>query len=198
MDHFKLQHELFRHIWQRDYSAPVTEILEKGGAHVLDIGCGSGVWVTEMSKAYPLSHFTGIDIIPISPSEVTTNSTFRQWNFVEPLPFESKSFDYVHSRNALEAFCTNEWIDKIIPEIVRITKPKGFVELCEIDDHYVNEGPIMKKITNAVMSYNDSRKVDGMIGEKLDKILFEGEVITGNWLLISLLIDVEPLRKNYL
>src|SRR5204863_6998942 len=102
-----------------------------------------------MAKAYPLSHFTGIDIIPISPSEVTTNSTFRQWNFVEPLPFENKLFDYVHSRNALEAFGTNEWIDKIIPEIVRITKPKGFVELCEIDDHYVNEGPIMKEITNA-------------------------------------------------
>ncbi|CAB4375175.1 S-adenosyl-L-methionine-dependent methyltransferase [Rhizophagus irregularis] len=174
--YLNLQSGLFRYIWTTDYSAPCTEILQKDGAKVLDVGCGTGVWVIDMSKNYPLSHFIGIDdllIFPQDPEDLTPNSTFLQCSLTGPLPFEDNYFDYVHCRNALMDFSVTEWKEKIIPEIIRVTKPNGFVEHCEVDEHYVNEGQIMREITNSITNYNTSRKIDGMIGEKLDEILLE-------------------------
>ena len=39
------------------------------GADVIDIGCGSGVAITELAKAYPASRFLGIDPSPIALAE---------------------------------------------------------------------------------------------------------------------------------
>jgi ubiquinone/menaquinone biosynthesis C-methylase UbiE len=110
--------------------------------------CGTGAWVTEMSKNYPLTKFTGVDILHLFPRDVTPNSTFIQHDLLEPLPFEDNTFDYVHCRNALMEYNTLEWTEKIIPEMIRVTRPLGFVEHCEVDEHHVNEGPIMKEITD--------------------------------------------------
>jgi len=54
----------------------VTDILPKmegvvdklsAGAEVIDVGCGSGVAITELAKAYPASRFLGIDPSPMAP-----------------------------------------------------------------------------------------------------------------------------------
>jgi SAM-dependent methyltransferase len=171
VEFLNIQHFLFRHIWKVN-SAPVTEILQKG-ASVLDVGCGTGIWVTEMSKNYPSSNFTGIDILQLFPKCVTKNSTFFQYNLLEPLPFEDNYFDYVHCRFALMEYNTKQWTEIIIPEMVRVTKHLGFVEHCEVDERHVNEGPIMREITDAIADFNNIRNVNGMIGEKLDTILLE-------------------------
>ncbi|RIA99018.1 S-adenosyl-L-methionine-dependent methyltransferase [Glomus cerebriforme] len=177
LSYLRLHNGLFRHIWSADYSAPVHEVLQKGGAKVLDVGCGPGVWVMEMSKDYPSCNFIGIDslsIHPQDPKDLTPNSKFLQVNsLLDPLPFEDNCFDYVHCRNANMDFSTFQWKDQIIPEMIRITKPDGFVEHCEVDEHHVNEGPIMRKITDSITNYNVSREIDGMIGEKLDEILLK-------------------------
>jgi len=172
MNFLNTQHGLFRQIWKQDYSAPITEML-KNGALVLDVGCGTGTWVTEVSKDYPSSTFTGVDILHLFPKDVTPNSTFIQCDLLEALPFEDNCFDYVHCRNALMEYNTIQWTEKIIPEMIRVAKPLGFLEHCEVDEHHVNEGPIMREITDAITRYNESRNVNGMIGEKLDEILLE-------------------------
>ncbi|CAI2164018.1 5802_t:CDS:2 [Funneliformis geosporum] len=176
INRLRLEHQLFRHIWHGNYSAPITDLLQSSDSKVLDIGCGTGIWIEEMSDEFPLAHFTGIDISPIFPQNTSENFYFHLCNIIEGLPFEDNSFDYVHCRNGLTAFSTYEWKQKVIPEMIRVTKPSGFIEHCEVDGHHVNEGPIMKELTNATMEYHASRDVDGMIGEKLDEILLQ----TGN------------------
>lgn len=56
----------------------VTDILPKmegvvdklsAGAEVIDVGCGSGVAITELAKAYPASRFLGIDPSPTALAE---------------------------------------------------------------------------------------------------------------------------------
>jgi hypothetical protein len=37
-DRTTLQHELFRYIWQNNFSSPVDSILKKSGTRVLDVG----------------------------------------------------------------------------------------------------------------------------------------------------------------
>lgn len=46
-------------------------IVEKlsAGAEVVDVGCGSGVAITELAKAYPNSRFLGIDPSPVALAE---------------------------------------------------------------------------------------------------------------------------------
>jgi hypothetical protein len=36
--YLSLQNRLFRYIWSTDYSAPVTEVLQKSGSKILDVG----------------------------------------------------------------------------------------------------------------------------------------------------------------
>jgi len=49
----------------------MTGVVEKlaAGADVIDIGCGSGVAITELAKAYPASRFLGIDPSPVALAE---------------------------------------------------------------------------------------------------------------------------------
>lgn len=171
MNRLRLEHEMFRLIWHGNYSAPIADLLKNNDSKVLDIGCGTGIWIEEMAVEFPSTHFTGIDISPIFPQRISENCHFQLCNIIEGLPFKDNSFDYVHCRNGLMAFSTKEWIQKVIPEMVRVTKPSGFIEHCEVDGLHVNEGPIMKQITNATMEFHESCDIDGMIGEKLEEIL---------------------------
>ncbi|CAG8846886.1 19088_t:CDS:2, partial [Racocetra persica] len=87
-------------------------------------------------------------------------------------------FDYVHCRCALAGFSINDWNTKVIPEIVRVSKPAAFFELCELDVHSVNAGPIMKKITNAEISLGSSRGVDSTIFDKIGDFLLTNKSLT--------------------
>ncbi|CAG8745453.1 10726_t:CDS:2, partial [Cetraspora pellucida] len=50
IERLQKQHWFYKRIWQSNYSAPVEEKLKAGGAKVLDIGCGPGTWIIEMSE----------------------------------------------------------------------------------------------------------------------------------------------------
>ncbi|CAG8730087.1 4953_t:CDS:2, partial [Dentiscutata heterogama] len=38
VDRLQIQHFLYRNIWNGNYSAPVTELLERGNCKILDVG----------------------------------------------------------------------------------------------------------------------------------------------------------------
>lgn len=84
----QLQHFLFRDIWNGNFSSPVKDFIDQGEAKVLDVGCGPGTWLLEMSTKYSRSSFTGVDISPIFPAEIKPrNLNFYVANVLEKLPF---------------------------------------------------------------------------------------------------------------
>ncbi|CAG8698053.1 5856_t:CDS:2, partial [Racocetra fulgida] len=88
--------------------------------------CDYGTWALEMASDYPNSHFIGVDVTPIFPSAVTKpNVRFLQCNVLDGLPFDSNTFDFVLVRLFGNTFTERDWEDKIINEIVRLTKPGG-------------------------------------------------------------------------
>jgi ubiquinone/menaquinone biosynthesis C-methylase UbiE len=76
-------------------------------ARVLDVACGSGVWVLEMATSFPNSHFYGIDFACIYPNTIKpANTHFNQGDILDPegFPYPDEYFDYIHMRLVYNCF----------------------------------------------------------------------------------------------
>ncbi|MET1027296.1 MAG: class I SAM-dependent methyltransferase [Dongiaceae bacterium] len=84
---------------------PVAEAMAahygiKPGDRILDIGCGKGFLLYELTRAVPGVEVTGIDISAYAIEHAKPEvQPFLQLSRAEKLPFEDKSFDFVVSLN---------------------------------------------------------------------------------------------------
>ncbi|CAG8689909.1 31728_t:CDS:2, partial [Racocetra persica] len=149
-----------------NYSSPVSDLLDRGGAKVLDTD-------------YPRVSFTGIDISPIYPSEIKPcNLTFRNANILEGLPFPDNHFDFVYMRFLLTAFTEDEWQNKVIQELCRVVKPGGYLEIMEGDMVLNPEGDCGKILMNAFRSTLLSKSINPRICSKLMSTLSTHQSLT--------------------
>lgn len=113
--------------------------------------CGPGTWILEMSSDYPQTGmFHGIDIAPIFPDTIKPfNATFSIQNALEGLNFPDNHFDYVYMRFLTAAFSTEQWETIVIPELVRVTKNGGYIEIMEWDVKIYGQGPIAKRLMDS-------------------------------------------------
>ncbi|KAF0556070.1 S-adenosyl-L-methionine-dependent methyltransferase [Gigaspora margarita] len=171
-------HNLCGSIWRTNFSAPIHERLLEG-AKVLDIGCGHGIWIQEMCVSYPLSTFYGVDInSQLFPSHERTpkNSELIKCNVLDGLPFPSESFDFVHIRFAVTSYTQEQWINIVIPEIIRVCKRNGWIEHMEWDAKLINEGPNLKKLTDTIIEFTASKNINAMFADKLEQQLIETQL----------------------
>ncbi|RIA90528.1 S-adenosyl-L-methionine-dependent methyltransferase [Glomus cerebriforme] len=168
IDRLHLQHYLFKYIWKNNFSAPIDHKL-KENARVLDVNCGAGTWLLEMSTDFPRSTFMGVDITTMYPSDVMPlNCEFMQCNVLDGIQFADNTFDFVHMRLMIFAFIANEWFEKVINELMRVLKPGGMIEIMVINEYKSNQGPITKHLYNALFSYmNENGFMDGLITDSV-------------------------------
>jgi len=89
------------------------------------------------------SSFTGIDIAALYPAEIKPRNTeFLNVNIFDGLPFEDNTFDFVHQRFMMFAYTIDNWQEKVLPELLRVLKPGGYLELMENDIIWYEEGPL--------------------------------------------------------
>ncbi|CAG8503680.1 1543_t:CDS:2 [Paraglomus brasilianum] len=134
-------------IWGNDYSAPIFDRLSHG-AKVLDVGCGSGAWITNMALNYPASTFVGIDVAPLFPDVIPHNTAFLQCNIVNGLPFPDNCFDFVRQGFLIICMDWQIWKKKVIKELIRITKPGGYIEIMETDGQFLQPGKIARRVNH--------------------------------------------------
>ncbi|CAG8530175.1 7180_t:CDS:2 [Cetraspora pellucida] len=146
-DRMQLRHDVEWHVWRTNFSSPIETTLKLGGAQILDVACGSGLWALEMASDYPLSEFVGVDVAPIFPSDVMPpNVTFKQCDILERLPYSDCSFYYIHIKDLFQYFPLKIIRDQIFPDLVRILKPGGWIEIQDRDPNMINAGPICKRL----------------------------------------------------
>ncbi|RUP44970.1 S-adenosyl-L-methionine-dependent methyltransferase [Jimgerdemannia flammicorona] len=143
------------------YLAPVKEELERG-IKVLDAGCGTGIWSLEMAKLYPASHFTGTDIVNVFEETIPkapVNCNYEVANTLKGLPFQDGSFDYVFQRFQTGCFRKTEW-PLVIAELIRVTKPGGWLELVDTQGTFFNAGPRTSDFHSRMVSMLSLRDID--------------------------------------
>ncbi|MCO4814713.1 MAG: class I SAM-dependent methyltransferase [Flavobacteriales bacterium] len=137
---------------------------------VIDIGCGNGFMLNEISKKKPNKSLFGYDL---KKPEGKTVYEFIQGN-VEKLPFEDNSFDTVICCHTVEHLLN---LELCINELVRITKKQLIIVTpCQryfyytLDEH-VNFFPYEKKLSSVIPMENYTcEKIQGdwaYLGKKI-------------------------------
>ncbi|RUP47552.1 S-adenosyl-L-methionine-dependent methyltransferase [Jimgerdemannia flammicorona] len=156
-----LQHHLIVFTLGGHYVAPVGNRLEQG-IKVLETGCGTGVWAMDMARKYPRSQFTGTDIISVfrdAAERAPANLRFELADTHAGLPFPDGCFDYVFQRLQVACFRKHEWT-RIWDELVRVTKPGGYIELVDVDVSIGGGGPALAEFAGKIRSLLRMRNIE--------------------------------------
>src|SRR5215469_694405 len=85
----------------------------------------------ELAREFPDSTFIGTDIIDIFNiwgTKIPQNCTFVQADTLKGLPFEDDEFDFVFQRAQMACFTDEMW-PKVLQELLRVTRPGGYIEI---------------------------------------------------------------------
>jgi ubiquinone/menaquinone biosynthesis C-methylase UbiE len=171
------QHYLLRAGAGGNFLAPVQQAND-----ILDVGSGSGRWAMEVAAAFPMARVIGMDLVPPAVDEAAIlgngldqrppNYSFAPGNILEGLPFPDASFDFVHQRLLITAIPKDRW-PSVIQELVRVTRPGGWVELAECG---VPEdgGSGFMGLWSTWIKFLITRGVDFTIGHTIGQMLGNG------------------------
>lgn len=132
----------------------------KSTAHILDIACGTGIWLMEMASEFPHAQFYGIDISVMYPTTIKPpNVHFLRGDVCENLPYPDAFFDYVHMGMVYNCFSSQDrkvfpaklnflcssplsnLFQMLLKEIKRVMKPGAYFECRDVEPHIRNAGP---------------------------------------------------------
>jgi SAM-dependent methyltransferase len=165
------QHYLLRSAQNVNYLAPVVE-----PGTILDVGCAGGRWVYEVALQFPQASVIGFDMAP-SIFQTTSipfpgNCGFVYGNLLQGLPFEAASFDFVHQRLLALAIPQATW-PAIVNELVRVTRPWGWIELAEIDYSLLRVGAATAQLLTWILEVCRHLGLDMGVAERLGLLLQE-------------------------
>ncbi|RGB32126.1 S-adenosyl-L-methionine-dependent methyltransferase [Rhizophagus diaphanus] len=157
MDRLHVFHFLRQHVFQSNFSSPIEDKLFEGGYKVLDIGCGPGTLLLDLSSKYANSNFIGIDVEPMFPQEIKPNNVkFIQADVSNGLSFGDNEFDFTHIELMRLIYTSDKW-DFIFSEFIRVTKPGGYIE---VSGRRVERAPIFNKLMDTVNTSGTKRNLD--------------------------------------
>src|SRR5256885_1849061 len=174
-DRLDLQHHLLRYALKGDYAAPIEGDLGR----ILDAGSGTGVWGEEMALDFPNALIVDLDLDRPSgtvranlPTTPTPNHPFVQGNLLSGLPFGDHTFDFTHQRLLSVGIPQRAWPD-VIRELVRVTRPGGWIELLESGFTLRNGGPGTIRLMEWGHEFFARRGIDLRFLEGLGKVAAE-------------------------
>jgi SAM-dependent methyltransferase len=123
----------------RNYLAPIGQ-----PDRILDVGCGTGQWAYELCNEFPDAVVVGLDLAPSKPGR-PANYRFVRANVLQGLPFRDDEFEFVHQRLLVSGVPVTDW-PAVVADLVRVTRPRGWVELVESMPFVEPEGSATRRL----------------------------------------------------
>jgi ubiquinone/menaquinone biosynthesis C-methylase UbiE len=162
------QHYLLRQASKGNYLAPTNQ-----PNTILDVACGTSIWGKEMAQTFPFATIIGLDLEQIKTTgELPPNYAFVQGNVLEALPFPDDHFEYVHQRLMVAGMPSAQW-PGVIRELMRVTKPGGYLELVEAGIEGINLGPQTQAFFQTLSDMSLKRGLDARVIPHLGAYLIE-------------------------
>ncbi|GER84401.1 hypothetical protein KTAU_30370 [Thermogemmatispora aurantia] len=151
--------------------------LENYPQAILDVGCGTGLWAREVGHRFPSCRVVGVDVEP--PERLPTtpvNVQFLYSDVLKGLPFDDNSFDLVHQRLLISAIPVRSW-PAVVRELVRVTRPGGWLQLTETGGYYHRPGPLSLRVSALLDRAFERWGFDPYIAEHLPMYLQQAGVV---------------------
>ncbi|KAJ3102101.1 hypothetical protein HK100_004423, partial [Physocladia obscura] len=159
-DRLEMQHYVHRAAFNGDIISPAAKkLVSSAGVKVLDVGCANGFWLQCVAKANPLPEYHGVDISESLIGAPPSENGGIQLVFGNVLEDPDNTFDYVHQR-LLVLGMPREKFPNALRELIRVTKPGGWIELVEADIVCYNAGPYNKTSGTALFDAMHRRGLD--------------------------------------
>ena len=101
-----------------------------------------------MSSDFHKSKFYGIESKPCFPTLTPFNVEFiKSDKLDDEIPFEDNFFDFIYVHHARFWYTDSQWKNIIVPELIRVLKPGGYLEFTEAEMQLFGEGPETPVIT---------------------------------------------------
>jgi SAM-dependent methyltransferase len=139
VDRLDLQHYALLEAIGSNYLAPI----DRPGM-VLDAGAGTGQWGFDLCDQFSDTHVVGLDVVPGKPGRPPGYHALLA-NLLHDLPFLDHRFDFVHQRLLFAGVPVGAW-PALVRELVRVTRPGGWIELVEAPPlEFDRVGPVMER-----------------------------------------------------
>jgi SAM-dependent methyltransferase len=120
---------------------------------VLDMACGPGGWVLDVSFALPDAEVAGVDISKTmidyararARAQELPNASFEVMDITKPLDFADASFDLVNARALIAVLHKEHW-QPFIAECKRLLRPGGTLRLTELIDGGNTNSPAFERL----------------------------------------------------
>jgi len=154
------------------------DLLDIRAAHaVIDVGAGTGITAVEMARrvgpsgrvvvfdaSAQLVAFAGASAQRAGVSEILECCTGR----AEALPFPDGAFDRSFCRWLL---LHTEAPDRVVREMLRVTRPGGRIMCLEVDWETVTVHPGGRALTRRILNFSNDRHIEGWSGRRLAPLL---------------------------
>ncbi|KAF8471832.1 hypothetical protein BDZ91DRAFT_477168 [Kalaharituber pfeilii] len=136
-----LKHLLYKEVFGGYHMADFSD-KNKIPRKVLDIGCGTGIWIASMhdefaARGFDDVKFIGMDIVPVHAPMAGVDFTFVRHDALRmPYPFKDGEFDYVFIRDLTLGIPDTVVHHEVIAECMRVLREGGVFEI-QCTDHSI-------------------------------------------------------------
>ena len=147
---------------------------------VLDVGCGTGGWLMEVARTYPMiEKLVGADIsdkmleyarAQADAQHLDRRVQFQATDALRVLPFSDGFFDLINQRFGISWLRTWEWT-KLLREYQRVCRSGGIIRITENKVAIESSSPALTKLWGILLetAYNSGRlftpNSDGLMGD---------------------------------
>lgn len=139
----------------------------KGSESVLDIGCGNGILLLSAAKKIPDGRAIGIDLwtensgdnrkdvfLKNAEIEGVENRVTVETEDARSLPYENAIFDVILCGLTMHHILHDKGAEKAIKEMVRVTKPGGYIAVYDVPIAILSTSKLLKKENIEVTKVN--------------------------------------------